>query len=65
MVRHDKLLPVVRDHRSLQCSQPVLFLFERHCCVRDIDPQAVYAAMGGLPALEPEGETVAQWKREG
>jgi len=21
--------------------------------------------MGGLPALEPEGETVAQWKREG
>src|SRR5205085_2749738 len=23
MVRHDKFLPVVRDHRSLHCSQPV------------------------------------------
>jgi len=36
------------------------FLLERHGRVRAIDPQAVYAAMGGLPALEPEGETVAQ-----
>jgi len=50
---------------ALRQGHDFLFLFERHCRVRDIDPQAVYAALGGLPALEPEGETVAQGKREG
>jgi len=42
-----------------------LWLFARPCRGRDLDPQAVYAAMGGLPALEPEGETVAQGTRAG
>jgi len=50
---------------ALRQGHDFLFLFERHCRGRDIDPQAVYAAMGGLPALEPEGETVAQGTREG
>ena len=50
---------------ALRQAQDFLVLLERHGRVRDIDPQAVYAAMGGLPALEPEGETVAQGKREG
>jgi hypothetical protein len=45
---------------ALRQAQDFRLLFERHGRVRDIDPQAVYTAMGGLPALEPEGETVAQ-----
>jgi hypothetical protein len=45
---------------ALRQAQDFLVLLERHGRVRAIAPQAVSAAMGGLPALEPEGETVAQ-----
>src|SRR5690349_14149425 len=47
---------------KLRQAQASLVLFERSYSATDIDPQVVYAVLGGLPALEPEGEAVAQWK---
>jgi hypothetical protein len=48
---------------TLRQAQDLMCLVERHGHAQGIDPQAVYAAMNGPPAIEPEGAAVGEWKR--
>lgn len=47
-------MPVAQAHETLR-------RFESEAVTHGVDPEAVYAALGGKPALLPEGPYVHEW----